>query len=96
MTRRCEHELEIKSNYPEDIICPKCQTIWRIPDYLTWTARDLITLPGEVRSAVLRWQVERFNKENPDYYKKVLADKKTANRSCSFTYADSMWANNKY
>lgn len=68
MTKRCRHEFEVKPDYPEDIICQKCQTIWRIPDYLAWTARELMALPREIRSAVLRWQAEKFAKDNPDYY----------------------------
>ena len=68
MTRRCRHEYEKKPDYPEDIICQKCQTIWRIPDYLSWSAKDLMTLPKEIRSVVLRWQAEKSAKENPGYY----------------------------
>ncbi len=68
MTRRCKHELEKKPDYPEDLICQKCQTIWRIPNYLNWSARDLMTLPKEIRSEVLRWQADKFAKDNPDYY----------------------------
>jgi len=71
MTRRCRHEFERKPAYPEDIICQKCQTIWRIPDYLNWTARDLMTLPMEIRSEILRWQAVKFDKDNPDFYERV-------------------------
>jgi hypothetical protein len=69
MTRRCRHEFEKKPDYPEDTICQKCQTIWRIPDYLNWTPKQLMTLLLEIRREVLKWQVERFNKEHPDYYR---------------------------
>ena len=68
MTRRCRHEFEKKPDYPEDRICQKCQTIWRIPDYLEWSAKELMTLPKEIRNEVLCWQSDRFAKENPDYY----------------------------
>lgn len=68
MTQRCRHEFEKKPDYPEDTICQKCQTIWRIPDYLEWSVKELMTLPKEIRSEILRWQSEKFAKENPDYY----------------------------
>ena len=68
MTRRCKHEYETKPDYPEDILCQKCQSIWRIPDYLNWTATELMHLPKYVRTEVLRWQAEKFNRENPNYY----------------------------
>lgn len=68
MTKRCHHEYEIKPDYPEDRICHKCQTIWRIPDYLNWTAKELMTLPLEIRREVLRIQAEKFNKANPEHY----------------------------
>lgn len=44
MTKQCHHEFEKKPDYPEDTICLKCQTIWRIPDYLNWTPKQLMTL----------------------------------------------------
>ena len=72
MTKRCRHEYETKPDYPEDIICQKCQTIWRIPDYLEWSAKQLMTLPKYIRQEVLRWQAEKFAKDNPDYYKEVV------------------------
>lgn len=68
MTKRCKHELEIKPDYPEDRICQKCQTIWTITDYLDWTPTQLMTLPKEIRYEVLKYQAERFAKQNPDYY----------------------------
>lgn len=71
MTMRCKHEFEKKSDYPEDIICQTCQTIWRIPNYLDWSARDLDTLPRPIRSEVLRWQAEKFAKDNSDYYSDI-------------------------
>ena len=72
MTKRCRHEFGKKPDYPEDIICLKCQTIWRIPDYLEWPPTKLMTLPLEIRSGVLKWQAEKFAKEHPDYYKEEL------------------------
>ena len=68
MTKRCRHEYEKKEDYPEDTICQKCQTIWRIPDYLIWSAKELMTLPKQIRYEVIEWQVKKFNKDNPDFY----------------------------
>jgi hypothetical protein len=70
MTKRCKHEYETKSGYPDDIICQKCGTIWTISDYLKWTAKELMTLPKYIRTEVLKIQAEKFAKENPDYYLK--------------------------
>jgi len=58
MTKRCRHELETKVGYPNDIICRKCETIWTIPDYAGWTAKQIMTLPLEVRREVLKRQNE--------------------------------------
>ena len=69
MTKRCRHDFEMKVGYPDDIICQKCQTIWTATDYLDYSAKQLMTLPFKVRQVVLFRQVERFQKENPDYYK---------------------------
>jgi len=71
MTRRCHHEFEKKDDYPEDTICRKCETIWRIPDYLSWSANELMTLPKQIRYEVLEWQAKKFAKENQDYYTEV-------------------------
>ena len=68
MTRRCRHEYETKPGYPDDMICQKCQTIWTLTDYMNWTAKQLMTLPKGVRYAVVKRQVEKFAKENPNYY----------------------------
>lgn len=68
MTRRCHHEYETKSGYPDDLICQKCQTIWTITNYLSWTAKQLMTLPFGVRQEVLRRQAESFVKKNPQYF----------------------------
>lgn len=68
MTRRCRHEWIGKDDYPDDMICEKCQRIWRITEYLGWTAKELMTLPKDVRYAVLKRQVEQFQKDNLDYY----------------------------
>lgn len=69
MSFRCKHEFEKKPDYLEDTICQKCQTIWRIPDYLNWSAKELMTLPKQIRYEVLEWQAIKFAKDNPDYYK---------------------------
>ncbi len=68
MTKRCRHELETKTDYPNDRICHKCQTIWTLTDYIDWTAKQLMTLPLEIRREVMKIQAEKFAKENPDYY----------------------------
>ncbi len=70
MTKRCHHEYETKNGYPDDLICHKCQTIWTITDYLSWSAKQLMTLPKDVRYAVVKRQAEIFQRENPDYYSK--------------------------
>ncbi len=72
MTKRCHHEYETKDGYPDDIICQKCGTIWTLPEYNYMNAKQLMTLPMEIRREVLKRQVEQFNKENPDYYKEIL------------------------
>ena len=78
MTKRCRHEFVTKADYPEDRICQKCETIWRIPDYVDWTAKQLMTLPKEIRFEVLTIQAEKFAneflKENPNYYHEVESD----------------------
>jgi len=71
MTKRCRHEYETKNGYPDDIICQKCQTIWTITDYMSWTAKQLLTLPPHIRQEVLKRQVETFNKDNPGYYERI-------------------------
>ena len=78
MTKRCKHEFETKDGYPSDILCQKCQTIWTITDYVKWTARQLMTLPSEIRFAVLTKQAEKFAneflKEHPEYYGRDLLE----------------------
>lgn len=68
MTKRCRHEYQTKDDYPDDLICNKCQSCWTITDYLSWTAKELMTIPKGVRYAVVKRQAEIFAKENPDYY----------------------------
>jgi hypothetical protein len=79
MTKRCRHELETKADYPNDRICRKCQTIWTVTDYMDWTAKQLMTLPNEIRFEVLSRQAEKFAegflKENPDYYDGLSQEK---------------------
>jgi len=75
MTKRCQHELETKDGYPDDIICRKCQTIWHISDYMNWSAQELQRhAPLFIRQAVLKRQAEKFNKDNSDYYRQELPD----------------------
>ncbi len=70
--RRCRHEIRTKADYPGDRICRKCQTIWHISDYAGWTARQLMTLPIEIRFEILTLQAEKFAsgflKEHPEHY----------------------------
>ena len=72
MTRRCQHEIQTKADYPYDRICQKCQTIWHISDYMDWTAKQMMTLPVGIRFAVLSVQAEKFAneflKEHPEHY----------------------------
>ena len=74
MTKRCKHEFETKDGYSDDILCQKCQTIWTITDYVKWIPTQLRTLPRPVLSEVLRWQAEKFAKDNPNYYNEVESD----------------------
>jgi len=73
MTKRCKHKhLMTKPDYPDDIICEDCQTIWTISEYMYMNPKQLMTLPLFIRREVLKRQVEQFNKENPDYYKELV------------------------
>ena len=61
MSTRCRHEIETKPDYPDDLICMKCQTIWHIPDYLEWTAKELMHhAPKAIRDAVLQAQFDKY------------------------------------
>ncbi len=71
MTKRCHHALETKDGYPDDIICRLCETIWHISECSKLPPSQFILLPLGVRHIVLEHQAERFNKENPDYYKEA-------------------------
>jgi len=65
MSRRCKHELETKADYPDDIICRKCETIWSISNYMDWSAYDLQHhAPLFIRKAVLERQAEYFAQNN--------------------------------
>ena len=72
MTKRCRHEILTKVDYPDDRICLKCKKIWHISSYAGWTARQLITLPAEIRFEILTLQAEKFAgeflKEHPEHY----------------------------
>jgi hypothetical protein len=71
VTTRCHHNLETKIDYPDDLICQKCRKIWTITDYEKCTAKELMLLPMGVRRKILECQAEKFNKDNPDYYREV-------------------------
>lgn len=72
MTRRCKHEFWSKDDYPEDMICKKCEAIWTPKKYVDCSAIELMKLPKEVRFVVLTMQAEKFAneflKDNPDFY----------------------------
>lgn len=74
MTKRCHHEFETKPDYPEDMICRKCQSIWTPQHYISWNAIELMKLPKPVRFQVLELQVEKFNRELPNYYQEHIGD----------------------
>lgn len=56
MTKRCRHELETKSGYPNDRICQKCGTIWRLTDYKDWAPTQLMALPKQIRYELLQFR----------------------------------------
>lgn len=63
MAKRCHHEITTKEDYPDDMICLKCQTIWHISEYMDWTAKELMRhAPKFIRLAVLSRQVKAFEK----------------------------------
>lgn len=68
MTKRCRHEFDTKADYPDDIICHKCGTIWTITEYKDYPPTKLITLPKAIRREVMKRQAEQFNVKFPDYY----------------------------
>lgn len=70
MTKRCKHEIWTKDDYPDDLICQKCETIWHISECMEMTAKQLMMLPKEVRFIVLTKQAEKFNQDNPNYHTK--------------------------
>jgi hypothetical protein len=50
-----------KPDYPDDIICEDCQTIFHISEYMNWSAKDLMHhAPPFIRQAVLKRQAEQF------------------------------------
>lgn len=57
MTKRCRHDWEQKADYPEDILCQKCQTIKKVAEL---TRREVLKLPMELRRSILRRQVAQF------------------------------------
>ena len=68
MTKRCRHEFDTKVDYPDDIICHKCGTIWTTTEYKDYPPKKLMLLPLEVRRVVLKRQAEEFAKQYPNYY----------------------------
>jgi len=93
MGKRCRHELETKDGYPDDIICRKCETIWHISDYMTWSAYDLQHFaPKFIRNAVLQRQVEQFNKDNPNYYEDHVGEQwKPTVTELDMKHVETMW-----
>lgn len=64
MTKRCRHEYESKTDYPNEIFCMKCSTGWYLTEYIDWNDKQLMTLPKYIRSKVLKNRVEIFNMDN--------------------------------
>ena len=60
MTKRCKHKWEQKPNYPEDIICRKCETIKKVANL---TRQEFLKLPLELRRSLLSLQAEGMIKE---------------------------------
>jgi len=57
MTKRCKHKWEQKPDYPEDIICRKCQTIKEVSSL---TRQQFLKLPLELRRTLLSKQVAKM------------------------------------
>ena len=55
MTKRCKHKWEQKPDYPEDIICRKCETIKKVSSL---TRQQFLKLPIELRRSLLSLQAE--------------------------------------
>lgn len=55
MTKRCKHHWEQKPDYPEDIICRKCETIRKVSEL---TRQQFLKLPMELRRSLLLLQAE--------------------------------------
>lgn len=68
MTKRCRHEFDTKADYPDDIICHKCGTIWTITEYTDYPPTKLLTLPKSIRHKIMERQAEQFNVKFPHYY----------------------------
>jgi len=60
MTKRCKHKWEQKPDYPEDIICRKCETIKKVSEL---TRQQFLKLPLELRRSLLSLQAEGMVKE---------------------------------
>lgn len=61
MTKRCKHRWEQKPDYPEDIICRKCETIKKVANL---TRQEFLKLPLELRRSLLSLQVEGMIKKH--------------------------------
>jgi len=62
MTKRCRHKIEQKTDYPDDYICQKCQSIWTYRKGMPPT--EFIMLPLVVRRLILAKQVAGVNIDN--------------------------------
>jgi len=60
VTKRCKHRWKQKPDYPEDIICCKCETIKKVS---TLTRQQFLKLPLELRRSLLSLQAEGMIKE---------------------------------
>lgn len=61
MTKRCRHEYEFKTDYPNEVFCMICSTGWNLLEYTDWDDNKLKTLPKYIRERVLKNRTEIFN-----------------------------------
>lgn len=67
MTIHCKHKWEQKEDYPEDIICRKCETIKKVN---TLTRHQFLKLPMEIRRRILSSSI---SDELIEYYRGSFA-----------------------
>jgi len=60
MTKRCRHEYESKTDYPNEIFCMKCSTGWNLADYIDYDDIKLKLLPKYIREKVIKNQKDTF------------------------------------